>query len=69
MTTATDSKFDTVIKSQSLSINSLHRQVDRLKLERAHMLIELGRAWNAILDAKIDFVDVPYEQFECDCVH
>ena len=69
MTTATDSKFDTVIKSQSLSINSLHRQVDRLKLERAHMLIELGRAWNAILDAKIDFEDIAYERFDCDCVH
>ena len=69
MTTATDSKYDMVIKSQSLSIDSLHRQVDRLKLERAHMLIELGRAWNAILDAKIDFEDVAYERFNCDCVH
>ena len=69
MTTAVDSKFEMVIKSQSLSINSLHRQVDRLKLERAHMLIELGRAWNAILDAKIDFEDVAYERFSCDCVH
>ena len=69
MTTAADSKYDMVIKSQSLAINSLHRQVERLKLERAHMLIEIGRAWNAILDAKIDYVDVPYEQFECDCVH
>jgi len=69
MTTAADSKYEMVIKSQSSAIDSLHRQVERLKLERARMSIELGRAWDAILDAKIDFEHIAYEPFDCDCVH
>ena len=61
MLPATDSKFEVVIKSQGFAIDSLHRQVERLKLERARLLIELGRAWDAILDAKIDFDHIAYE--------
>ena len=61
MTTETDSKFEIMIESQGFAINSLHRQVERLKLERARLLIELGRAWDAILDAKIDFDHIAYE--------
>ena len=69
MTTAADSKFEILIESQGFAIDSLHRQVERLKLERARLLIELGRAWDAILDAKIDFEHIAYEPFDCDCVH
>ena len=61
MTTETDSKFEIMIESQGFAINSLHRQVERLKLERARLLIELGRAWDAILDAKIDYDHIAYE--------
>ena len=58
---------DRVIESQRLAIDSLHRQIDTLKLERAQMLIELGRAWDAMLDAK-DTSDIAYEQFcNCEC--
>jgi hypothetical protein len=69
MLPATDSKFEVMIESQRFAINSLHRQVERLKLERARLLIELGRAWDAILDAKIDYDHIAYESFDCDCVH
>ena len=69
MLPATDSKFEVMIESQGFAIDSLHRQVERLKLERARLLIELGRAWDAILDAKIDFEHIAYEPFDCDCVH
>ena len=61
MTTAADSKFEILIESHGFAIDSLHRQVGRLKLERARLLIELGRAWDAILDAKIDFDHIAYE--------
>ena len=69
MIIAADSNFEMVIKSQSSAIDSLRRQLDRLKLERARMSIELGRAWDAILDANIDFEHIAYERFDCDCVH
>ena len=66
---AVTNSYSPLIESQGRAIDSLHRQVERLKLERVHLLIELGQAWEAILNAKVDPDEVTYVRGQeyCNC--
>ena len=47
--------------AQGLAIDSLHREVNRLKLQRVHLLIELGRAMEALVRERVDISDYAFE--------
>ena len=47
--------------SQGLAIDSLHREVNRLRLQRVHLLIELGRAMEALVRERVDISDYAFE--------
>ena len=52
---------EVVMTSQGLAIDSLHREVNRLRLKRVHLLIELGRAMEALVRERVDISDYSFE--------
>jgi hypothetical protein len=61
MSLACNCGCEIVITSQGLAIDSLHREVNRLRLQRVHLLIELGRAMEALVRERVDISDYAFE--------
>ena len=61
MPSACNCGCEVVMTSQGLAIDSLHREVNRLRLHRVHLLIELGRAMEALVRERADISDYAFE--------
>ena len=61
MASACNCGCEIVVTAQGLAIDSLHREVNRLRLHRVHLLIELGRAMEALVRERVDISDYAFE--------
>ena len=61
MASACNCGCEIVVTAQGLAIDSLHREVNRLRLQRVHLLIELGRAMEALVRERVDISDYAFE--------
>ena len=61
MPSACNCGCEIVMTSQGLTIDSLHRELNRLRLQRVHLLIELGRAMEALVRERVDISDYAFE--------
>ena len=61
MPSACNCGCEVVMTSQGLAIDCLHREVNRLRLHRVHLLIELGRAMEALVRERVDISDYAFE--------
>ena len=61
MPSACNCGCEVVMTSQGMAIDSLHREVNRLRLHRVHLLIEFGRAMEALVRECVDISDYAFE--------